>query len=71
MKQRTIASKPVRPRFKFFGDIISELKKVVWLTRREAFYLTALVLIVAGVAGLILTALDYGFSQLVNVYMGR
>jgi len=26
---------------------------------------------VAGVAGLILTALDYGFSQLVNVYMGR
>jgi len=53
-------------RFKFIGNIIGELKKVVWLSRREAAYLTALVLIVAGAMGLALGALDYGFSGLVN-----
>ena len=53
-------------RFKFITNIIAELKKVVWLSRREAAYLTALVLIVAGAMGLALGALDYGFSGLVN-----
>jgi preprotein translocase SecE subunit len=59
-------AKPSRSRFRFLGETISELKKVVWLTRREIFYLTALVLIVAGIAGLILGVLDYGFTRLVD-----
>ena len=54
-------------RFRFFGDIIAELKKVVWLTRREAAYLTVLVLIVAVVAGLVLGGIDYVFSRLVDI----
>ncbi len=59
-------------RFKFFGEIISELRKVVWLSRREAIYLTVLVLIVAGVAGVILGVLDYGFTRLVDeILLGR
>ena len=53
-------------RFRFIGEIIAELKKVVWLTRREAAYLTALVLIVAIVVGLVLGAFDYGFTNLVD-----
>ena len=53
-------------RFRFIGDIIAELKKVVWLSRREAAYLTALVLIVAISVGIILGALDYGFSFIVD-----
>ena len=53
-------------RFKFIGETIAELKKVVWLTRREAIYLTALVLIVAAATGLVLGAIDYGFTQLVD-----
>lgn len=64
---------PVRrnPIVGFFGDIIAELKKVVWLSRREAAYLTGLVLITAIVMGLILGVVDYGFTQLVNkVFMG-
>ncbi len=48
------------------GEIISELKKVVWLTRREVIYLTFLVLVVAITAGLILGAFDYGFARLVE-----
>ena len=52
--------------FSFFGDIISELKKVVWLSRREAMYLTAMVLIVAVSVGVILGALDFGFSKIIE-----
>lgn len=53
-------------RFRFIGDIIAELKKVVWLSRREAAYLTALVLLVSVSVGIILGALDYGFSFIVD-----
>jgi len=53
-------------RFRFIGDIIAELKKVIWLSRREAAYLTAMVLIVAVSVGIILGALDYGFSFIVD-----
>ena len=57
---------------RYFVDIIGELKKVVWLTRREAAYLTFLVLIVAGVAGAFLGSLDYGFTALIDkVFLGK
>ena len=56
----------------YIGEIINELKKVVWLTRREAAYLTMLVLIVSIAAGIVLGVLDYGFTNLVNkVFFGR
>ena len=61
-----------RGRFRFIGEIVGELKKVVWLTRREAVYLTALVLIVAATAGLVLGAIDFGFAKLVDtIFLGR
>ena len=55
-----------RSRFSFISEIIAELKKVVWLTRREAAYLTFMVLIVAIIVGLILGGFDYGFTNLVD-----
>lgn len=56
----------------YFRDIIGELKKVVWLTRREVVYLTTLVLIVSGLAAAVLGALDYGFSELIDtIFLGR
>ena len=59
-------------RFRFISEIIAELKKVVWLTRREAAYLTVLVLIVAIAVGLVLGAIDYGFTNLVDkLFIGR
>ena len=65
-------AKRSRLKFRFIGETISELKKVVWLTRREAIYLTVLVLIVAGIAGLVLGVLDYGFTHLVDgLFLGR
>ena len=53
-------------RFRFIGETVAELKKVVWLTRREAMYLTALVLIVAVAVGAVLGAIDYVFSFLID-----
>jgi len=57
-----------RSRFSFIGEIIAELKKVVWLTRREATYLTFMVLIVAIIVALILGAFDYAFTNLVDKF---
>ena len=59
-------------RFRFLGEIVSELKKVVWLSRREVVYLTILVIIVSIAAGILLGALDYIFAALVEkVFLGR
>jgi len=66
MTHQTTITKRAASRFRFIGDIIAELKKVVWLTRREAIYLTTLVLIVAAAMGILLGAFDYGFTQLVD-----
>ena len=61
-----------KPRFRFVSEIIGELKKVVWLTRREIVYLTGLVLVVTIAAAVVLGAIDYGFSHLVDaVLLGR
>jgi len=66
MSHQTAITKRIVSRFRFIGDIIAELKKVVWLTRREAIYLTTVVLIVAITMGILLGAFDYGFTQLVD-----
>ncbi len=66
MTQRSTAAKRSGPRFRFIIETVAELKKVVWLTRREVVYLTTLVLIVAVTVGLILGVIDYGFTKLVN-----
>ena len=57
-------------RFRIFGDVRDELKKVTWLTRREALYLTGLVLIFSAAVGLLLGGLDYLFSFLIKQFVG-
>lgn len=70
MAQRTVT--PKRSRFRFFSDIIAELKKVVWLSRREAIYLTGLVMVVSVAAGIFLGTLDFVFSELINrLFLGK
>jgi len=66
MTHQTAITKRVGSRFRFLRDIIAELKKVVWPSRRETIYLTTLVLIVTVAMGILLGALDYGFTQLVD-----
>ena len=65
-----------RRRFRLFnsiGEIINELRKVVWLKwPSEVLYLTGLVLVVTVSAGILLGALDFGFTELVGkIFVGR
>jgi preprotein translocase subunit SecE len=61
-----------RVRFGFVRNIIAELKKVVWPTRREATYLTMMVLVVAVTIGVILGVIDFGFSELIDrIFLGQ
>ena len=62
MTQRTTK----RSRFRIIGEIIAELRKVVWLSRREAAYLTFLVLVVTVAVGIMLGFFDWGFTQIVD-----
>ena len=75
VKEMTHQASAKRGGFRLFthiGEIINELKKVVWLTRREAAYLTGLVLVVTIAAAIVLGALDFGFTDLVDkVFVGR
>ena len=72
MTHHTASAKRSRPRFRYIIEVINELKKVVWLSRREVAYLTVLVLIVTIVFAIVLGALDYTFSKLVDAFfMGK
>ena len=72
MTHQTIVKRSGFRLFRYVGDIIGELKKVVWLTRREVAYLTVLVIVVAGSAGIVLGLLDYGFTGLIDkLLLGR
>ncbi|MDD2251482.1 MAG: preprotein translocase subunit SecE [Dehalococcoidales bacterium] len=64
MVNKPVEKKPSR--FRIFGDVIGELKKVTWLTRRETFYLTGLVLLVAVFMGVILGLMDWGFTTIID-----
>ncbi len=48
------------------GDIVSELRKVVWPAPQEALYLTMVVVVVAAILGAILGGLDIGFGWLLE-----
>ncbi|MDD5486070.1 MAG: preprotein translocase subunit SecE [Dehalococcoidales bacterium] len=64
-----MANKPVEKKpskFRKVGDIVGELKKVTWLTRRETVYLTGMVLVVAVFMAVVLGLIDWGFSAIID-----
>lgn len=69
MTRRKAAPKKGSRRFRFIADTIAELKKVVWLSRREITYLTTIVLIVCVIVGLFLGAVDFGFTKFVDAVL--
>jgi len=70
-KRSGATAKRTRPRFRFIAETIGELRKVTWLSRREAAYLTGLVLLVSIGVGVVLGLIDWGFSGLINLLLGR
>jgi preprotein translocase subunit SecE len=51
---------------RFFLDIWSELKKVVWPTRDDVVYLTAVVVVVTIILGAILGGIDIAFGWFIE-----
>jgi preprotein translocase subunit SecE len=63
----TSAAKPAGNRFtRPFTGLWAEMKKVVWLSRREVAYLTGIVLLVTFATGIVLGLFDWGFSTAVD-----
>ena len=72
MTHQTVTKRRGFRLFSYLGEIINELRKVVWLTRREATHLTVLVMIVSIIVGIFLGAIDYGFTELIDrIFIGR
>jgi preprotein translocase subunit SecE len=64
---------PKRPRTSpalFVREVIAELRKVIWPTRRELRTYTIVALIFVLVMVVIVTSLDYGFTKLVFATFG-
>jgi len=55
-----------KSRFNFFRESIEELKKAQWPTRREAFRLSVLVMVICVFVGGLLGILDYGFTKVLT-----
>lgn len=49
---------------RYFNETVGELRKVSWPTRKEAWSLTVIVLIVTGVMSAVLGSFDYIFSKI-------
>ena len=60
-----------KQRFRFVGETVSELRKVVWPTRQEATYLTTIVIVVTVAVAITLWAIDLGFSEVMNAILFR
>lgn len=55
--------------FRFFGEVISELKKVTWPTPQETVRLTLLVIAVSIVIGTALGLIDLLFTELLDIVL--
>jgi preprotein translocase subunit SecE len=61
--------KPDHPLIKWYKDLRTELKKVVWPTRETAINLTILVIAVCVVVGIFLGIIDFAFSELLTRWL--
>ena len=59
-----------RPSFRFFTDIIGELRRVTWPSREETMRLSIMVIAVAAAIGAFLGVIDIGFGRLSSVILG-
>ena len=69
LSRQAAAKSQGKQRFKFFGETISELKKVVWPTRQDATYLTTIVIAVTIVVAIALWAVDLAFTEIMNAIL--
>jgi len=51
------------------SEVVAEIKKVTWLSRREIVNLTIMVLIITVLVALLIGGIDYGFSYLIQYFI--
>ncbi len=56
--------------FQFIRQVVEELKKVTWPTRKETIKLTLIILGVSTVVGIYIGGLDYLFTNLFALVFG-
>jgi preprotein translocase subunit SecE len=55
----------------FFREVVSELRKVIWPTRKELLTYTSVVIVFVTVVTTIVVLLDYGFGKAVLAAFGN
>ncbi len=55
----------------FFGDIVSEMKKVTWPTRAETIRLTIVVIVISLIIGLYLGIIDVLLAKILAILTNR
>ena len=55
---------------KYFRDLKSEIKKVVWPSRKQVVNNTSIVLVLCVICGVVLAGIDFGLSKLVELLIG-
>ena len=68
VKSKKAVTAPIKKksRFSFFRESVEELRKAQWPTRREAFRLSVLVMVICVFVGGLLGILDYGFTKVLT-----
>ena len=61
---------PIARLSRFFREVIAELAKVIWPTRKELVTYTAVVIVFVSVMVAIVTGLDIAFGKLVTWVFG-
>ena len=56
---------------KFLKEVRIELSKVTWPTRRQAIYMTGIVVLFAVIIGLFVSGVDFGFTKLIQFLSGK
>ena len=54
----------------YFRDTAAEMKHVTWPTQTQAFAYTALVIGISAIVAVYLGAVDYLFTQILNIFVG-
>lgn len=68
-KEKSTAVKKKGGVAKYFRDLRSELKKVVWPSRKQVVNNTGVVLVTMTVLGLFLAGIDTGLGQLLDLIL--
>jgi preprotein translocase subunit SecE len=55
----------------FLKEVMIELSKVTWPTRRQAIYMTGIVVLFAVIIGLFVSGVDFGFTKLIQFLSGK